>query len=74
MAKTQCIHNPVGDRPKKRLYSIEDAAEYLGRSVWGVREMLYAGKIPFIRDGRRILLDIRDMDEWIERNKTTVNY
>ena len=33
--------------------------------------MLYAGKIPFIKDGRRVLLDIRDMDEWIEKNKTT---
>ncbi len=71
MTKAQRIHNPVGDRPKKRLYSVEDAAEYLGRSVWGVREMLYAGKIPFIKDGRRVLLDIRDMDEWIEKNKTT---
>ena len=48
-----------------------DAAEYLGRSVWGVREMLYAGKLPFIKDGRRILLDIRDMDDWIEKSKTT---
>ena len=71
MTKAQRIHSPVGDRPIKRLYSVEDAAEYLGRSVWGVREMLYAGKIPFIKDGRRVLLDIRDMDEWIERNKTT---
>jgi excisionase family DNA binding protein len=55
---------------QKRLYSIKDASVYLGRSVWAVREMLWAGKIPFVRDGKRILLDIRDMDEWIERNKT----
>lgn len=73
MTKAQSIYNPaVGDKPKKRLYSVEDAAEYLGRSVWGVREMLYAGKLPFIKDGRRILLDIRDMDDWIEKNKTTL--
>jgi excisionase family DNA binding protein len=71
MLKAESIFKPVGDRPKKRLYSVEDAAEYLGRSVWGVREMLYAGKLPFIKDGRRILLDIRDMDDWIEKSKTS---
>jgi excisionase family DNA binding protein len=55
---------------RKRLYSIKDASVYLGRSVWAVREMLWAGKIPYIKDGKRILLDIQDMDTWIQRNKT----
>ncbi len=58
----------------KRLYSIKDAADYLGRTVWAVREMLWAGKLPYIRDGKRILLDIRDMDAWIEASKTRNNY
>ena len=57
-------------RPSKRLYSIKEASIYLGRSVYAVREMIWAGKLPYIKDGRRILLDIYDMDEWIERNKT----
>ena len=54
----------------KRLFSIKEAAVYLGRSVWAIREMLWAGKIPFVKDGRRMLLDIRDMDTWIESSKT----
>ena len=54
----------------KRLYSIKEAAIYLGRSVWAVREMLWAGKIPFVKDGKRILIDISDMEKWIEKNKT----
>jgi excisionase family DNA binding protein len=62
------------DKPVKRLYNIKEAGKYLGRSIWAVREMLYAGKLPFVRDGRRILLDINDMDRWIERNKTQVTY
>jgi excisionase family DNA binding protein len=61
-------------KPIKRLYSIKEAALYLGRSVWAVREMIWAGKIPFIKDGRRILLDINDMDIWIEGNKTRNTY
>lgn len=58
----------------KRLYSIKDASVYLGRSVWAVREMLWAGKMPYIKDGKRILLDIHDMESWIEKNKTQFTY
>ncbi len=59
---------------EKRLYSIKEASIYLGRSVWAVREMLWKGKLPYIRDGKRILLDIKDIDEWIEKNKTRYDY
>ena len=58
-----------GERKKKRLYSIPEAAAYLGRSVWSMREMVWAGKLPAIRDGRRIFVDLEDMNRWIERNK-----
>lgn len=54
---------------EKRLYSIPEAAAYLGRSVWSMREMIWAGKIPVVRDGRRIFVDIDDMNRWIEQNK-----
>ncbi len=54
----------------KRLYSIKDAALYLGRTVGAVREMLWAGKMPYVKDGKRILIDIHDMEAWIERSKT----
>ena len=67
--KAQGTAIPVRIIPK-RLYSIKEAAVYLGRSVWAIREMLWAGKIPFVKDGRRMLLDIRDMDTWIESSKT----
>jgi len=32
--------------------------------------MLWASKIKFVQDGGRILLDINDTDDWIEKNKT----
>jgi excisionase family DNA binding protein len=61
-------------RLQKRLYSIKEAAVYLGRSVWAVREMIWAGKIPYVKDGKRILLDIFDMDRWIEQSKAQYSY
>jgi len=57
--------------PEKRLYSIKDASVYLGRSLWSVREMLWAGRLPYIKDGKRIFIDIRDMERYIDQNKTT---
>ena len=71
--KTQGIDSP-SQKLNKRLYSIPEAGQYLGRTVWAVREMIYAGKIPYIRDGRRMLLDINDMDTWIEENKSHYFY
>ena len=58
------------ERLQKRLYSNPEAAAYLGRTTWALREMIWAGKLPIIRDGRRILLDILDLDRWIEDCKT----
>lgn len=58
----------------KRLYSIDEAAHYLGRSSWAVREMLWAGKMPFIKDGRRVLVDVQDMNVWIEKSKSTYTF
>ncbi|KQC08184.1 MAG: hypothetical protein APR62_05235 [Smithella sp. SDB] len=54
----------------KRLYSIKESAVYLGRTPGAVREMLWAGKMPYVRDGKRILIDINDINEWIDKNKT----
>lgn len=68
VASTKRINNPVGVL-KKRLYSVAEAAEYLGRSVWSVRELIWAGKLPCVKVGRRIHLDIIDLDQWIEQNK-----
>jgi len=65
--------NSMTDQRKrlaKRLYTIKEAAEYLGRSTWSMRELVWAGKIPFIKDGRKFYFDIKDLDEYIEKNKS----
>lgn len=78
MANQQDIKAQRIDNPQchitKRLYSIKEGAFYLGRTVGAVREMLWAGKMPYVKDGKRILLDIQDMNEWIDRNRTRSLY
>lgn len=55
----------------KRLYNLKEASTYLGRSVWSVRELIWAGKLPIVRDGRRIFIDILDLEKFVENNKST---
>lgn len=56
-------------RATKRLYSIEEAAQYLGRSEWGIRRLIWKGKLPQVKCDKRVHLDIQDMDRFIETNK-----
>jgi excisionase family DNA binding protein len=58
----------------KRLLSEKETAVYLGRSVWSIREMRYAGKLPFVKDGKRVLFDILDLNSWIDKSKTQFIY
>ena len=58
----------------KRLFNVEEAAIYLGRTTCALREMIWAGKLSYVKDGKRILLDIKDMDEFIDRNKQIFTY
>ncbi len=53
----------------QRLLSVEQAAEYLGRSKASVQHMVASAKIQVVRADRRVFLDVRDLDAWIEQNK-----
>jgi len=57
-----------GTRP--RLMSVKAAAEYLGRTQAAIRHMVQSAKLPCVRADRRILMDVRDLDRWIENHKS----
>jgi excisionase family DNA binding protein len=73
VTKANGIRSPM-TKPKesqgKRLFTIPEAGEYLGRSVWSIRELIWKGSLPIVREGRRIHLAIEDLDAWIEQHKT----
>lgn len=64
----------MSDRPKKRLLDIKGASEYLSRSPWGVRELMYKGVLPYVKFDRRVYFDIHDLDKAIERHKRQFTY
>lgn len=55
---------------EKRLYTLKEAALYLGRSVDALREVIWARKLPIVRDGRKIWVDIRDLETFVARHKS----
>ena len=67
-----CIHKP--ERPQesrqtRRLLPLRQVAEVLGVSRASVRRLLAAGQLPFVQFNRRLLVDAKDLDAFIERAK-----
>ncbi|HUV59422.1 MAG TPA: helix-turn-helix domain-containing protein [Desulfatiglandales bacterium] len=65
LKKAQGIYNPL----TKRLFDLKEASVYLGRPVFSVRTLIWKGVLPCVKDGRKLYLDIHDMDAYIEINK-----
>jgi hypothetical protein len=61
---------PKWTKSCRRLLNIKDAAEYLGRTEWAVRELIWKG-LPVVRIDRRIQLDLQDLDALIDSAKVT---
>ena len=57
----------------RRLLRSVQAAEYLSVSVWTLRRLIQNGELPVVQrgDNGKFLLDILDLDGFIERNKKT---
>jgi excisionase family DNA binding protein len=53
----------------RRLLTVKQAAEYLGRTEAAVRQLIHKRIIPVIRMDRAIRIDIRDIDRLIEENR-----
>ena len=64
-----------GNQPtRQRLLRLKPAAEYLSMSTWSIRRLIQNGEIPVLQSqqGAPFLVDIRDLDRYVERTKRTV--
>lgn len=59
----------LSEATNRRLLSIAEGATYLALSKREVYNMIAARDLPAVCHGRRKMLDIRDLDEWVGRNK-----
>jgi excisionase family DNA binding protein len=51
------------------LLTVKNAAVYLGRSEQAIQHLVFERHLPVVRVGRRVHLDRRDLDAFIEKNK-----
>ncbi|MCI0622305.1 MAG: helix-turn-helix domain-containing protein [Acidobacteria bacterium] len=56
-------------KPVKRLYELPEAAAYLACSVVTMRRLIWKGALPAVRFNRRLYLDAKDLDAFVETNK-----
>jgi hypothetical protein len=54
---------------KRRLFTRQETADYLGRSVRGLDGLVAKGAFPSVRGDSKPMFDVRDLDAWIEANK-----
>ncbi len=57
--------------PAPRLLDYKAAGAYLSLSYWSLRELVLNGEIGHVKFGKKVLIDRRDLDDWIEANKET---
>ena len=69
MARKSSVVSPV-PVSEPLLLDIHGAARALSATPWAVRSLLWDGKIPFVKIGRRFLVDPADLRAYIAREKT----
>ena len=67
-SKAQWIGSPQGPR----LLTIKQACQYSGLSDWCLRNLIWTGKLPFVRFGdKKVWVERCDLDALIDRSKET---
>jgi excisionase family DNA binding protein len=58
----------------RRLLRLKEAGHYVSLSPWKLRKMVQDGQLPVVKYGDNApwLLDVRDLDAWVDRNKETI--
>jgi excisionase family DNA binding protein len=62
--------NPPPNIPK-RLFTVEEAARYLGRTKSAIEHMIHRGELAscLVRKDRRVFIDRISLDKWIEASR-----
>ena len=55
--------------PTKRLYSVKELVKEVGATEWYWRTQIWNGRLPYVKVGRKKLVDRDDIDKFISKNK-----
>ncbi|MBW1894415.1 MAG: helix-turn-helix domain-containing protein [Deltaproteobacteria bacterium] len=64
----------TGSPSSPRLLPLKQAANYLGLTVWAMRERVWSGQIPVVQfpGGRKQYIDVQDLEDFIKQNKRVI--
>jgi len=64
----------IGNPMSPRLLPLKEAAIWLGLTTWAMRERIWQGSLPVVRfpGGRKMYVDVHDLEAFIATNKTTI--
>jgi excisionase family DNA binding protein len=48
---------------------VQQAADYLSATPWFIRSLIWSHTIPFLQLGKRHLIDVRDLDAYVDSQK-----
>jgi excisionase family DNA binding protein len=54
-----------------RLLNVREAAKFLGTTPGSLYSMVWRREVPFVKIGRSLRFDVRDLDALIEASKVT---
>ncbi|MBU1568154.1 MAG: DNA-binding protein [Proteobacteria bacterium] len=54
---------------QKRLFSIKELVDSVGATDWFWRTQIWDGALPFVQVGKKIFIDSKDIDNFINTNK-----
>jgi excisionase family DNA binding protein len=66
------IAQPMSEPSRRRLVKVKEAAAYLSISPYSLRKLVQSQELPIVRlqDRGPWLLDLRDLDRFVETRKT----
>lgn len=72
---SQQIRNasPITSTIVPRLLRIQDAARYLSSTTWFVETLIREKRVPSQIIGKRRVIDVHDLDIWIDSQKSALN-
>jgi hypothetical protein len=68
MGKTSNTDTPL----QPRLIGIRAASAYLSCTIWAVRTLVWNRQVASLKIGNKILFDRKDLDAYIDAQKTVV--
>jgi excisionase family DNA binding protein len=59
----------VSENTLQRWLDVKAAANHVGSTVGFIRGLIWDGTLPYIRAGKKFVVDRSDLDAWMVRNK-----